>query len=132
MEPPPTPTPEARVTEGVGEHTHEQAVSLTYVVVERLGLAGMFACLPPVRSGAVQIPEDAADRQDSSETSLQHGPFSLRRTGPKLSAPRFNGADSGPIDEFWSRTGLRSAGPNTDGGAELSIGAADVRGSHDA
>lgn len=50
------------MSEGVDEHTHERAVSLTYVVVERLGLAGMFACLPPVRSGAVQIPEDAADR----------------------------------------------------------------------
>lgn len=105
---------------------------MTYVVVERLGLAGMFACLPPVRSGAVQIPEDAADRTGQQLDTPAARPVLLRRTGPKLSAPRFNGAGSGSIDEFWSRTGLRSAGPDMDSGAELGIGAADVTGSHDA
>lgn len=32
-------------------------VKFTHIVMESLGLAGMFACLPPVRGSAVQIPE---------------------------------------------------------------------------
>lgn len=32
-------------------------VKFTHIVMESLGLAGMFARLPPVRGSAVQIPE---------------------------------------------------------------------------
>lgn len=37
-------------------------VKFTHIVMESLGLAGMFACLPPVRSSAVQIPEYTVHR----------------------------------------------------------------------
>lgn len=39
--------------------------------MERLGLAGMFTCLPPVRSGAVQVPEYTAHRtRQQSDTPI--------------------------------------------------------------
>lgn len=50
--------------------------------MESLGLAGMFTCLPPVRGGAVQIPEYTADtgqRGTASQTrqrGVKQGSFS--------------------------------------------------------
>lgn len=41
--------------------------------MEGLGLAGMFTCLPPVRSGAVQIPEYTADRRRQQLAALTAG-----------------------------------------------------------
>lgn len=38
--------------------------SVTYVVVEGLGLTGVLACLPPVWSRAIQVPEYTEKRRD--------------------------------------------------------------------
>lgn len=47
-------------------------VKFTHIVMESLGLAGMFTCLPPVRGSAVQIPEYTVHRtreRQQSDTS---------------------------------------------------------------
>lgn len=50
-------------------HVGAVLVEFTHIVMESLGLAGMFACLPPVRGGAVQIPEYTVNTGQDSDNS---------------------------------------------------------------
>lgn len=50
-------------------YTTRGLVKFTHIVMESLGLAGMFACLPPVRGSAVQIPEYTVHTRQESDSS---------------------------------------------------------------
>lgn len=94
------------------EHAHEHINNwFTYVVMERLGLAGMFTRLPPVRSGAVQVPEYTAHRtRQQSDTLIPR--WFVHEAGATEGCARLNEADPGARRELRRRTGHRSGRPD--------------------